>query len=335
MPTPTRDRLTSLALRVVMEAYDEAEYVPIERTTGLRLALAWLVHARVAQDWQAKEFWTLIAEHDADQAAGCHGYVRQVHLNGIMGKWMYCAGVHHEEVSQFLYRKRTGRQRVDVEALSDQIWRMCNRYQPGDKTSILRFFSGKKLFNFNEGPSIVHPRTPGVIVRNEGGERIVQQANWGFPVVLRGRSGKQLAPKPVNNARFDKLNSYWRRWAENPNYRCLIPTTRFAEAEGDYGSMTTTWLSLADEPMFAWAGLWSTDAHWGDCYTGVMTDAAPELMEIHDRCPVILAPDEWETWLTAPLADLKQFDRPPSADRFVIERTNVPWSKGGDPTQFI
>jgi putative SOS response-associated peptidase YedK len=124
---------------------------------------------------------------------------------------------------------------------------------------------------------------------------------WGFPVVLKGKQGQPLKPKPVNNARFDKLDSFWRRWAEQPLHRCLIPTKRYAEAVGEKGKMTETWLSVKDEPVFAWAGLWSTSEEWGDCYTGVMTDNAPELEYIHDRSPVILERDEW---LHAPLADL-------------------------------
>ena len=68
--------------------------------------------------------------------------------------------------------------------------------------------------------------------------------------------------------------------------------------------MTETWLSVKGAPVFAWAGLWRPSDEWGDCYTGVMTDNAPELAYIHDRSPVILMPDQWKTWLMAPLAEL-------------------------------
>lgn len=34
---------------------------------------------------------------------------------------------------------------------------------------------------------------------------------WGFPLSLTGKSGQKLKPKPVNNARADKLDSFmWR-----------------------------------------------------------------------------------------------------------------------------
>ena len=78
------------------------------------------------------------------------------------------------------------------------------------------------------------------------------------PVVMTGKTGQPLKPKPVNNTRFDKLESFWRRWASSPSQRCLIPTTRFAEAVGEKCRMTETWLQVKDQLNFAWARLWRT-----------------------------------------------------------------------------
>ena len=154
---------------------------------------------------------------------------------------------------------------------------------------------------------------------------VVEHMTWGFPVLLKGHT----KPRPVNNARFDKLSAIWRRWAQVPEQRCLIPCRRFAEAVGETGRMTETWLSVKGERTFAWAGLWRSSAEWGDCYTGVMTDAAPELMAIHDRCPVILARREWREWLEAPLEDLRRFDRPWPARQMQIQATDRRWSRRG------
>jgi len=206
---------------------------------------------------------------------------------------------------------------------------MCNRYKPGERKRITDIFSAKVLRQYNDGPTIVHPREPGPVVRLENGELILEQMTWGFPVALTGKQGQLLKPKPTNNARFDKLNRFWKRWAEVPSHRCLIPTESYAEAVGEKGQMTCTWLSLRSQPIFAWAGLCAVSEEWGPVYTGVMTDNAPELGHIHDRSPVILAPDEWQTWLNAPLADLYQFDRPWPADDVLVEGTDVLWKDGG------
>ncbi len=89
--------------------------------------------------------------------------------------------------------------------------------------------------------------------------------------------------------------------------------------------MTETWLSVKDQPIFAWAGLWTNSDEWGAVYTGVMTEACLELEHIHDRSPVILDPQDWDTWLNAPLADLYQFDRPLPVERMIVEATSRPW----------
>lgn len=62
---------------------------------------------------------------------------------------------------------------------------------------------------------------------------------WGFPLVLKGKEGQPLKPKPVNNARTEKLSSpFWS--ATVRERRCLIPLDRFAESEGKKGSRTRT-----------------------------------------------------------------------------------------------
>lgn len=206
---------------------------------------------------------------------------------------------------------------------------MCNRYRPGERKRVTDLFSARVLREYNDGPTIVNPREPGTVVRLEDGERVLEPMTWGFPVVLKGKRGQPLKPKPVNNARFDKLKGYWKYWAVQPGQRCLIPTECYAEAVGAPGAMTTTWLSLKSAPVFAWAGLWGNSDEWGPVYTGVMTDNAPELGDIHDRSPVILAPEDWHEWLTAPLEDLYRFDRPWPADDVHVERTNVLWKESG------
>ena len=115
---------------------------------------------------------------------------------------------------------------------------MCNRYARGERDVVLNLFDIKKISIFNEGPRIIHPREPGPVVRLQEGEMILEQMTWGFPVVLKGKLGQHLKPWPTNNARFDKLNRFWKRWADFPAQRCLIPTASYAEAVGETGKNT-------------------------------------------------------------------------------------------------
>jgi putative SOS response-associated peptidase YedK len=118
----------------------------------------------------------------------------------------------------------------------------------------------------------------------EGEARVM---TWGFPLALKGKSG-QLKPKPVNNAREDKLGTaFWR--ASFERRRCLIPVTAWAEAEGVKGAMTRTWYSLAGEDVFAVAGIWRPTEEWGQAYSMVMVDGCAQMADVHDRMPVVLA----------------------------------------------
>ena len=64
---------------------------------------------------------------------------------------------------------------------------------------------------------------------------------WGWPLALKGKQGQPLKPRPVNNARTDKLiTPFWKSAATKPAQRCLIPVNAFAEAVGERGRMTRT-----------------------------------------------------------------------------------------------
>jgi putative SOS response-associated peptidase YedK len=133
-------------------------------------------------------------------------------------------------------------------------------------------------------------------------------------------------PKPVNNARDDKLMTpFWRKWFTEPQYRCLIPFTEFAEAEGPKGKMTRTWIGVKDQPIAAWAGLWRPSDEWGNVYTGVMVDATKELWHIHDRMPAILDAVAQDLWLNAPPDDALKLLSTYAAAKLAVEATAKPW----------
>ena len=324
------DRLTHLAMRTLYDAVARAEGGEVERTWGHRLALEWLVQKRVAEPWQERQFWeTLAMEWCADSREHAARCMQTTILAGALGNWSYRLGVEPLDPIEMRRLERPYLPDLEFDCGTQQHPCMCNRYMPGERHRIENHFSARLLRETNAGPPIVHPREPGWVVRIVDGEPVLEQMSWGFPVHLRGKSGQPLKPKPVNNARFDKLNGFWKQWAMKPANRCLIPASAYAEAVGPAGAMMTTWLSVRDQPLFAWAGLWRDSEEWGACYTGVMTNNAPELASIHDRSPVILEKADWDTWLNAPLDELRQFDRPYPADRIRVTETSVLWKAGG------
>lgn len=93
----------------------------------------------------------------------------------------------------------------------------------------------------------VYPGTPGLVVREQEGERVGQSMTWGCPLRL-----KTMAPtsklKPVNNNE-DLIKPMWKGLVAKPQWRCLIPLNGFAETEGQKGRMTRTWFTLKDHPV--------------------------------------------------------------------------------------
>lgn len=204
---------------------------------------------------------------------------------------------------------------------------MCNLYRMTKEVSdMARAFDAYVPRGMNFG-SETYPTYPGVVVRQVDGERIAQQMTWGFPLRLKNMK-TDSKPKPVTNARDDKLMTpFWKRWFVGTEYRCLIPFTEFAEAEGPKGKMTRTWIGVRDQSLAAWAGLWRPSDEWGDVYTGVMVDATKELWDIHDRMPVILRPDDHDTWLNAHADEAMGLLQQYPADQLVVERTAEAWAR--------
>lgn len=198
---------------------------------------------------------------------------------------------------------------------------MCNLYRMNSsRTEVADFFEAIVEDLGGNAPDEVYPGYPGVVVA----EGRVRQMAWGFPYAATGAKGQKLKPRPVNNARADKLSGgFWR-----PSFlarRCLVPVSMFAEAEGVKGAKTRTWFSLPDTPLFAVAGLWRDTAEWGPAYTMVMTEACQHVAGVHDRMPVILAREDWAAWLGGP-ADAAHLLCRPWAHDMTVRRTEEPWA---------
>lgn len=199
---------------------------------------------------------------------------------------------------------------------------MCNLYRMTKaQAEIARMFNASSTAGANFAEE-VYPGYSGAVIA--GGE--LRSMVWGFPLAQKSKkTGEPLKPRPVNNARTDKLGSFMWRYSFEER-RCLIPLTAWAEAEGKRGAMTRTWLSLPGEDAFAVAGIWRASDEWGDCYSMVMTDAAGAAAEVHNRMPVILAPDQYEEWQEGSpeeaLALCRGWEGP-----LEVDRTGESWAK--------
>ena len=196
---------------------------------------------------------------------------------------------------------------------------MCNLYRMTKAhQEVARLFNAE-LGSVGNAATEVYPGYPGLVMA--GGT--LRSMVWGFPFKPRdARPGSK--PRPVNNTRADKLDSFmWRySFAER---RCLIPVTEFAEAEGEKGAKTRTWFALPDQEVFAVAGIWRDTPEWGPAYSMVMTEACIHVADVHDRMPVILRRQDWADWLDGAPDDAALLCRP-YPDLMVVNRTADRWS---------
>lgn len=202
---------------------------------------------------------------------------------------------------------------------------MCNLYRMSkSQDEVAHFFDAiaqdLSVAPGGNAPDMIYPGYPGVVLA----ESELRQMTWGFPLARKGAKGQPLKPKPVNNARTDRLKSpFWRSSFENR--RCLIPVSDFAEAEGPKGGKTRTWFSLPGSPLMAMAGFWRDSAEFGAAYTMVMTEANDHVRSVHDRMPVILPPGDWQTWLQSSPQEAYSLCRPYVGD-MQVTRTDEPWT---------
>jgi putative SOS response-associated peptidase YedK len=84
-------------------------------------------------------------------------------------------------------------------------------------------------------------------------------------------------------------------------HRCLIPADGFYEWKKDRKTKTPFCFTMADDSIFAFAGLWETwknpDGQLVETCSIITTTPNSLLQDVHDRMPVILPDDAYDLWL--------------------------------------
>lgn len=177
---------------------------------------------------------------------------------------------------------------------------MCSRYNlTAPPAAVRAFFGAKGEADFPPRYNIA-PTQPVLIVRsgNENPRDLVL-VRWGL-IPAWAKDPSQLKA-PLINARAESA-------ADKPSFRgplrhrrCLVPTTGFYEWTGAPGAKQPYVIAPRDGGLMGLAGLWE---HWlgadgSEIETmTILTVAANSAMSaIHDRMPLILAPDDFDMWL--------------------------------------
>ncbi|WP_333574058.1 SOS response-associated peptidase family protein [Sphingomonas sp.] len=198
---------------------------------------------------------------------------------------------------------------------------MCNRARYSGEPETL-FGATSKLFSerprentFN--PVELRPRSRNYVIREEGGQRAWDVMTWD---VLGGQ-----AAFPMTNVRNLKLPQ-WRRLAEKPENRCIVPLTAFAEftperhdlGDGKKPLKGEMWFTVIDQSTFAVAGFWQRTAV-GPGFTMVRCDANELVEPIHPKAMItILEPADVDRWLTGTYEEIVELQRPYDASKMAV-----------------
>lgn len=217
---------------------------------------------------------------------------------------------------------------------------MCNRARMlGEPESLVERFGAKWLADrpmdnrFNPQELVPFGRA-WVIRRNDQGRGVDTMA-WD----LLGGQAKHSAvagspPRPVAMTNVRNLSlPQWRRLAERPENRCLIPFTEFCEWSRDkdpeHGIKGEMWFGVADQPIFAVAGFWQAIADKPG-FAVVTCDANPLVAPIHSRSMItILQEEDWDRWLTGSYDDAVALQLPYPAEVMTVRGPVFPTRIGG------
>lgn len=219
---------------------------------------------------------------------------------------------------------------------------MCGRYSLTTAPEALR-----QLFAFENLPNLA-PRyniaptqlAPVVRRRDDHPGRELVLLRWGLiPSWSKDATGaaKMINARSETAAAKPAFRDAFRR------RRCLVPADGFYEWRTEEGRKQPFRIGFKGGGAFAFAGLWE---RWTvregpeagsmvESYTVLTTDANEKLRPIHDRMPVILAPESHADWLDPGLApDAAQAllrPHPPEAMAFYRVSLRVNSVRNDDP----
>jgi putative SOS response-associated peptidase YedK len=154
--------------------------------------------------------------------------------------------------------------------------------------------------------------------------RAIELARWGLvpswakdPSIgsrMINARAESVAEKPAFKSAFERR-------------RCLVPADGFYEWKTEGKRKQAYWIHLEPRQPFAFAGLWDRwklpDGDWQTSFTIITCEPNAVCATLHDRMPVVLAPADWERWLTReplPPEALQDLLAPADATGWVIEQ---------------
>ena len=138
------------------------------------------------------------------------------------------------------------------------------------------------------------------ILRMKYEEREALPALWGL--INSWAKDRKRAASQIN-ARVETLESRSAFKEAFRKRRCLVPADGFFEWTGPKKARRPIWFHNPDGRLLYFAGLyasWQPEPDvWERTFTIITTNANAVVADVHDRMPVILAPEQAEEWMAA------------------------------------
>lgn len=175
-----------------------------------------------------------------------------------------------------------------------RVWSMCGRYATTrsslDLSQLFTAFDeteGELAPDYNVAPT---DPTPIVRVSESRHGRALSVARWGL--VPAWADNPRVGARMIN-ARAETVATARAFAASFQGRRCLVPVDGWFE----WLEKRPFYMTVPDG--FALGGLWTRNRHGLSC-TIVTTAAVGQLTKVHSRMPLLVLPERWEEWLTAP-----------------------------------
>jgi len=189
---------------------------------------------------------------------------------------------------------------------------MCGRYELHTHPAAVAL-----AFGLSQAPALaarynIAPMQTVPIVRvNAAGDRELMQVRWGF--VPRWARDPGIGARMIN-ARAETLHERPAFRNAFQRHRCLLPATGFYEWRRGPITKQPMRIARVDDQPFGMAGLYerwlSPDGEVLDTCAIVTTEANRLLRPLHDRMPVIIAPEHYARWLDAADPDVSDLLAP-------------------------
>ena len=182
---------------------------------------------------------------------------------------------------------------------------MCGRFSiTGDLDFYAEYFGVDDVLTERlEKSWNVAPTDPVYVIAERDGHRQLGSMKWG------------LIPHWAKDTKSIHINARSETIATTPAFRdsfarkrCLIPADGFYEWETAERGRTPHWVYRADGYPMVFAGIWASrkdpdTGEWQRTCSIITKEAEGVISSIHDRMPVSLIPDVWDSWLDRDLDD--------------------------------